>query len=406
MRKIGLLSIVIALFVALLSRHDHAGAVQTVFETWDNVKSDYPASTVTSSEDPTGMTAGGIVWTRHNLSSYGPLFKASTDSLTWEATDMTSGPTSCFFVGSPPGPPGLPYQCINDRLIATTQICVFCHTPHHSRTDTAPLWNKGNVAIYTAYGTTLAGTATAVSGSSLACLSCHDGITTFDSIINRPGSGSNTDGTPDAGVKWEFSMWEEFLPTFPPQGSFDHFRTDNCGACHSQEESNRLNIGLGPGFAIDYGGLPTPQSGTADLSNDHPIGVTYTQGIASLRPVTTTLASIEMYNIKSLVAGEAATIGRGDDYWSVFGYINATATIQDLLRGSDTVECASCHDPHFKNQTNNDPSVINSYYKPLAAWVGTQANITGPYDDRIDGLFLRRVGGNSNSGVCRTCHNK
>ena len=150
----------------------------------------------------------------------------------------------------------------------------------------------------------------------------------------------------------------------------------------------------------------SPIGGTADLANDHPIGVTYTPGFASLRPVTTTLASIEMYNIKSLVAGDPNTIGRGDNYWSVFGYINATATIQDLLRGSDTVECASCHDPHFKNQTNDDPSVIDSYNRPLEAFVGTQPAITGPYDDRIDGLFLRRVGGNSNSGVCRTCHNK
>jgi len=402
MRKTGLLLVV--LFVALLSWHGHAGAVQTILETWDNVKGDYPASTVTSSQDPAGMTAGGIVWTRHNLSSYGPLFKASTGSMTWEATDMTGDFTSCFFVVSPPTP-GLPWQCFHDRQIATTQICVFCHTPHHSRTDTAPLWNKGNVATYTAYGTTLPGTATNVSGSSLACLSCHDRITTFDSIINRPGFGSNTDGTA-TNLKWEFSMWQDNLPTFPPTSTFDHFRTDNCGACHSQEESDRLNIGLGATFAIDYGGLPTPQSGTADLGNDHPIGVTYTPGFASLRPVSTTLASIEMYNIKSLVAGDATTFGRGDNYWSVFGYINATATIQDLLRGSDKVECASCHDPHFKNQTNDDPSVIDSYNRTVADWAGNASNVSGQYDGRIDGLFLRRVGGNSNSGVCRTCHNK
>jgi len=72
------------------------------------------------------------------------------------------------------------------------------------------------------------------------------------------------------------------------------------------------------------------------------------------------------------------------------------------------VQCTSCHDPHYKNQTNNDPSVVDSYSRTTAGgWVLASVNIvSGPEDGLIDGLFLRRVGGNSNSGVCRTCHNK
>jgi hypothetical protein len=105
-----------------------------------------------------------------------------------------------------------------------------------------------------------------------------------------------------------------------------------------------------------------------------------------------------------------AAFGRSDNYWSVFGYIKADATISDLLRNGDRVECASCHDPHYKNQTNDDPSLIESYNRTggIGAPTGAGYNYTvsGQFDKVIDGLFLRRVGGNSNSGLCRTCHAK
>src|SRR4030066_522202 len=121
-----------------------------------------------------GMSANGIVYSRHNLSSYGEHYQATT------SVDGTSTATG-----------------IDPLTVITTEICVFCHTPHFGRTDTAPLWNRGSSATgYVPYGTTVGGTAiTSVGGSSLACLSCHDGVTTFDNLINKPGKGSRTNGT-------------------------------------------------------------------------------------------------------------------------------------------------------------------------------------------------------------------
>lgn len=59
----------------------------------------------------------------------------------------------------------------------TTEICVVCHTPHNAAAAIKPLWNHTtSTATYTPYGSTLAGsTAGAPAGSSLICLSCHDG---------------------------------------------------------------------------------------------------------------------------------------------------------------------------------------------------------------------------------------
>ena len=383
----ALLVVVLSLLVVGV---DSAKSTTTI-KPWSTSSADFPAS----QSLVVGSRAGGIVWSRHNLSAYGPFFQNTLE----------------FTVSNPPfsvelGP-------------MTTQICVFCHTPHHARTDTAPLWNKDNLTTYVAYGPTLAGTSTDVSGSSLACLSCHDGITTFDNLINRPGKGSgqSAPGTTTNDKLMGWTMWDTTAK--PAESRADHFGSNNkCGTCHPQAESNRLNIGLGGAFQIvedAQGPFQTyqPLSGTGDLQNDHPIGVAYeTDGRASLRPTGTVLASLSMAQASTVhgSGSPTAAFGRSDNYWSVFGYIKADATISDLLRNGDKVECASCHDPHYKNQTNDDPSLIESYNRtggvggPTGA--GYNYTVSGQFDKVIDGLFLRRVGGNSNSGVCRTCHAK
>src|SRR3972149_4131564 len=82
-----------------------------------------------------GMSANGIVYSRHNLSSYGEHYQATT------SVDGTSTATG-----------------IDPLTVITTEICGFCHTPHFGRTDTAPLWNRGSSAIgYVAYGATTVG---------------------------------------------------------------------------------------------------------------------------------------------------------------------------------------------------------------------------------------------------------
>ncbi|MEW8323331.1 MAG: cytochrome c3 family protein [Candidatus Thiodiazotropha taylori] len=80
-----------------------------------------------------------------------------------------------------------------------TQICAYCHTPHNASTtnSTTPLWNhQDTVATYTMYvSPTMANLpATAPAGVSLACLSCHDGSVAADSLINYPTGVTGPDG--------------------------------------------------------------------------------------------------------------------------------------------------------------------------------------------------------------------
>lgn len=68
---------------------------------------------------------------------------------------------------------------------ATTEVCIFCHTPHNAST-TLPvvLWNHAaTTATYQLYqSATLQGTVSQPSGVSKACLSCHDGTVAVNAL--------------------------------------------------------------------------------------------------------------------------------------------------------------------------------------------------------------------------------
>jgi predicted CXXCH cytochrome family protein len=75
----------------------------------------------------------------------------------------------------------------------STEICVFCHVPHNGRTFAdaeAPLWNRTGTLVgapFTPYTSPTidsdGGTIGQPQGVSLACLSCHDGVTAIDALI-------------------------------------------------------------------------------------------------------------------------------------------------------------------------------------------------------------------------------
>lgn len=80
----------------------------------------------------------------------------------------------------------------------TTEVCVFCHTPHNAITPAVvPLWNRNDsAATYTMYSsTTISMTIqNQPEGTSAACLSCHDGTIALDSLVNPPpGFTAGTD---------------------------------------------------------------------------------------------------------------------------------------------------------------------------------------------------------------------
>jgi predicted CXXCH cytochrome family protein len=73
------------------------------------------------------------------------------------------------------------------KATTESEICIFCHTPHNSSPD-APLWNRYDPgATYILYNSS---TTQAVpgqpDGSSILCLSCHDGTIALGSVLSLP----------------------------------------------------------------------------------------------------------------------------------------------------------------------------------------------------------------------------
>jgi predicted CXXCH cytochrome family protein len=94
-----------------------------------------------------GLNAQTIVSTKHNLSVSGPgSIKATSES----------------------------------------EICIFCHTPHNARAD-HPLWNRNDPGLtYALYNSsTTQALPGQPDGSSILCLSCHDGTIALGSVISR-----------------------------------------------------------------------------------------------------------------------------------------------------------------------------------------------------------------------------
>ena len=77
------------------------------------------------------------------------------------------------------------------------EICIACHTPHNALAVT-PLWNhEVSTATFTLYtSTTMNATTATPSGTSLLCLSCHDGSVALDNF-GGVTIGTNIIAAPD-----------------------------------------------------------------------------------------------------------------------------------------------------------------------------------------------------------------
>jgi len=188
------------------------------------------------------------------------------------------------------------------------EVCVFCHTPHASNSNYSgvPLWNKPTTGTtFTMYGATaegvpgqtIAGTQTDAqpTGAALACLSCHDGVSAMNSVVNAPGSGGyNINGTIIGNNR--------------------------------QARNMRQDISLAIGM---YG----------DLTNDHPVSIPYIEGAASLKPKTTAITDWQgATTINDLLRnGKVQCTSCHDPHYPRWGtYLRHRNTGSEL--------CKTCHD--------------------------------------------------------------
>ncbi len=281
------------------------------------------------------------------------------------------------------------------------EICVYCHTPHGANsTAAAPLWNRTVTSReYTLYQDKNAGnepsalnaTFTQPGPNSLTCLSCHDGVTAIDSIINMPTQLSGefragySQGQETAVGNAFLDEWSgNALGTGGPgdfaDGGHAGFRDSptNCLACHDS---------VGPTATPAKPDFTNFVIGT-NLTDDHPIGVTY----------PTKFDSSVDFNEPNVKTGRIA-------FFDINGNSHADP---DEIRLYDTgdgyeVECGSCHDPHgvrIRNSASVDPADSNNLV-PSFLRVGA---LTVPESNTDPTGKLTRA--NVGSNLCLTCHVK
>lgn len=236
------------------------------------------------------------------------------------------------------------------------EVCVYCHTPHGANSSvTLPLWNRTIKAttyqIYNELGTSSLTQAVVQPGAaSLSCLSCHDGQTAVDSIINMPGSGRYQASQATSQDNTFLNTWNNARgPDATIHIGLNPVANLGCLACHA---SGAGFVGAG---ATDF----TVFAIGTDLKNDHPVGVTYP---TSNGPGTD-------FNTPGGTKGTAK-------FFDVDANTNMGKGEVRVYDGK--VECASCHDPHGVPSGGT-----NSTFQPT---------------------FLRVS--NAGSALCLTCHSK
>lgn len=180
-------------------------------------------------------------------------------------------------------------------ITSETEVCIFCHTPHGGISRDfngyhVPLWNRSlNAdATYSMYKSDTMVAKNDVpdvpTGVSLLCMSCHDGVSALNVLVNYGGY--------DPIIMEGFDQFGDVFV-------------------------------FGQPISANIGGLPSGAAANAsrDLTNDHPISFSYD-------------------NALFIAAGGALNDPADAE--------TAGLKLFDYGAKNNVLECATCHDPHVE----------------------------------------------------------
>ncbi len=177
--------------------------------------------------------------------------------------------------------------------------CSFCHTPHQANPSAPVLWNRSlktssNFTLYASvqHPGIQAAQNLDTTKYSLLCLSCHDGSTAVNTVINKQGD------------------------TFTSLSFYDQIGD----VTNPVDPIYSMNIG-----GLDASGAPLP--GNPSLRNDHPVGFAYTSALVTQDRQDTGYA-----------VDQLATPNAG-------GYV-VDQSVRLYGPSKNILECGTCHDPH------------------------------------------------------------
>lgn len=310
----------------------------------------------------------------------------------------------------------------NPDILATgtTEICVFCHTPHGANlaaSGHAPLWNRllPDDSSYDVYDSLnfdkqdVTGTHRP-KGVSLACLSCHDGSIAFDSLVNGPGSGGfisanlgtgRGPGVSNPTIDFFGGGIVDSASTFA-EGQRDQTEVET--TAESPYSGGLHDLVHGPGAGSE-GAQPFPNLGL-DLRDDHPIGMeipclTDPQFIQICENLTT--SKLDGGTDGTSVAFISRTGSNQKTIWPLEKRDRLRAYPSTDQPGRYFIECASCHNPHaprvsFLRLPSGVPGLVEKNLSPADS---LPPFVMAPGKNNIWGQRP-----NTGSAICLSCHGK
>lgn len=292
---------------------------------------------------------------------------------------------------------------------ATTEnkICIFCHTPHNS-TPKAPLWNRNvNGGTYILYNSsTLNALPGQPDGSSILCLSCHDGTIALGDVTNRvsPITMSNSTVTGKANLTTDLSNDHPISFAYnvalaasdgqlktPPLSivRLDHNSKMQCTSCHDpHKETNPKFLVASTQFSAlclqchdkTYWGSSTHKtstktwngSGTSPWSHiDTPYTNVTQNACANCHDPHNANGKARLLkylpeenNCLDCHNGNVANTNIQAQFAKIYthnvsGYTGTHDPIEANLVTTKHVECADCHNPHASNSSTAMAPFVN-----------------------------------------------
>ncbi len=299
--------------------------------------------------------------------------------------------------------------------IGTTEVCVFCHTPHGGSSvdqdGSAPLWNRmlpdeTGFSVYSSPHFEGSDIGFSPRGVSLACLSCHDGTIALDALVNSPGSGGflKSNLTPGSGPGTS-----DPNISFISAGIIESDSTLREGLRDSSDENKTSESPKSGGIHDTVTGGDGPEGAepfpnlTRNLTDDHPISME--------------VPAPRFNSIGGKLDDQFEFIGSGSDLdggedgvdvlfirrsdqpnWPTDKRDRLRAYPSTAVPGSYSIECASCHNPHtprasFLRLPSGSPGLVTTDLTPTST-SGHPTGKTWAQDP------------NAGSAICVSCHEK
>lgn len=289
---------------------------------------------------------------------------------------------------------------------ATSDVCIFCHTPHNSYVDTKPLWDHTLPAVtYTTYvsSTYSGGAQSPMAGVSKNCLSCHDGTVALGQTVSRgliPTSGAlgarallSADLSNDHPLGFQATDDGQLSGTLfgnPPMSKDPSIKLPNgrteCTSCHDPHKQNidavaqkflvRSNAGGAICLACHEPLRAQPNWLNGWSGSSHATAANLTPANASFGPYT---------NVALNACGNCH-----------LGHGAAPGANQRVLRGAEEAACSPCH-----SGGNLSPALGNVLGEFSKVYRHPVTTISGAHDPAENVAPLN----GARHSECVDCHN-